>query len=215
MPTTPNYAWPTPADTDYVKDGAAAIRSLGNAIDDTVATHTHPGSATPGVVQIAATLLTASAASITFAAIPQTYGDLLLVLSGSGDGASGAATNLVELIINGDTATNYERHYTEALETGAPATSRSAATAGIVVGRFPFEAALGAASRVLLHNYRRTTPSRRTVEAQWNTYKASNYYVGSGGGAWKNTAAVTDLLLRLTSGSFGSGTRAVLYGIGS
>lgn len=33
MPATPNYAWPTPADTDYVKDGAAAIRALGDAID--------------------------------------------------------------------------------------------------------------------------------------------------------------------------------------
>lgn len=35
MPTTPNYAWPTPANTDLVKDGAAAIRNLGDAIDTT------------------------------------------------------------------------------------------------------------------------------------------------------------------------------------
>lgn len=34
--TTPNYGWPTPADTDFVKDGAAAIRALGDAIDETV-----------------------------------------------------------------------------------------------------------------------------------------------------------------------------------
>lgn len=38
MPTTSNYSWPTPADTDYVKDGALAIRDLGNAIDSTVNT---------------------------------------------------------------------------------------------------------------------------------------------------------------------------------
>lgn len=37
MPTTPNHGWPTPADTDYVKDGAAAIRSLGDAVDATLA----------------------------------------------------------------------------------------------------------------------------------------------------------------------------------
>ena len=36
MPTTTNYGWTTPADTDLVKDGAAAIRSLGTAIDTTV-----------------------------------------------------------------------------------------------------------------------------------------------------------------------------------
>jgi hypothetical protein len=31
--TTPNYDWPIPEDTDLVKDGAKAIRDLGNAID--------------------------------------------------------------------------------------------------------------------------------------------------------------------------------------
>ena len=35
MPTTTNYGWTTPADTDLVKDGAAAIRTLGSAIDTT------------------------------------------------------------------------------------------------------------------------------------------------------------------------------------
>lgn len=33
MPTTSNFGWTTPADTDLVKDGAAAIRTLGNNID--------------------------------------------------------------------------------------------------------------------------------------------------------------------------------------
>ena len=35
MPTTTNYGWTTPADTDLVKDGASAIRTLGSAIDTT------------------------------------------------------------------------------------------------------------------------------------------------------------------------------------
>ena len=35
MPTTTNYSWTTPADTDLVKDGAAAIRTLGSSIDTT------------------------------------------------------------------------------------------------------------------------------------------------------------------------------------
>lgn len=35
MPTTTNYGWTTPADTDLVKDGASAIRTLGNSIDTT------------------------------------------------------------------------------------------------------------------------------------------------------------------------------------
>lgn len=39
MATTTNYSWTTPDDTDLVKDGAAAIRSLGTAIDSTVFTN--------------------------------------------------------------------------------------------------------------------------------------------------------------------------------
>lgn len=35
MATTTNYAWETPDDTDLVKDGAAAIRTLGSSVDAT------------------------------------------------------------------------------------------------------------------------------------------------------------------------------------
>jgi hypothetical protein len=39
MANTTNYNWETPDDTDLVKDGAAAIRTLGTAIDTTVFTN--------------------------------------------------------------------------------------------------------------------------------------------------------------------------------
>jgi hypothetical protein len=37
MAVTPNYSWPVPVATDFVKDGWEAISDLGNAIDTTVA----------------------------------------------------------------------------------------------------------------------------------------------------------------------------------
>ena len=37
MATTTNYGWTTPDNTGYVKDGALAIRTLGNAIDTSLA----------------------------------------------------------------------------------------------------------------------------------------------------------------------------------
>lgn len=37
MATTTNFGWPTPNDTDLVKDGAAAIRSALNAVDTSMA----------------------------------------------------------------------------------------------------------------------------------------------------------------------------------
>lgn len=36
MATSPNYGWPEPNDSDYVKNGAEAMRDLGDAIDSTV-----------------------------------------------------------------------------------------------------------------------------------------------------------------------------------
>lgn len=36
MATSPNYGWQEPDNTAYVKDGALAMRTLGNAIDSTV-----------------------------------------------------------------------------------------------------------------------------------------------------------------------------------
>jgi len=36
MATSPNYGWTEPDNTSYVKDGALAIRTLGNEIDATV-----------------------------------------------------------------------------------------------------------------------------------------------------------------------------------
>jgi hypothetical protein len=40
MATSPNYGWLEPDNTDLVKNGALAIRTLGNAIDSTMATMT-------------------------------------------------------------------------------------------------------------------------------------------------------------------------------
>jgi hypothetical protein len=34
--TSPTYGWSEPDDTSYVKNGALAMRTLGNAIDSTV-----------------------------------------------------------------------------------------------------------------------------------------------------------------------------------
>ncbi len=47
MATSPTYGWEEPDDTDLVKDGALSIRTMGNAIDSTLATalnsKTHAG----------------------------------------------------------------------------------------------------------------------------------------------------------------------------
>jgi hypothetical protein len=79
MATTTNYSWSTPDDTALVKDGAAAIRSLGTAIDTTV--FTNAGAAIAKTIVDAKGDLIAGTAADTVArlAYSGTNGDLLTV----------------------------------------------------------------------------------------------------------------------------------------
>jgi len=82
MATSPNYGWLEPDNTDLVKNGALAIRTLGNAIDTTMATMT------PKSIVDAKGDLIAATANDTPARLPVGANDLLLTA------ASGEATGL-------------------------------------------------------------------------------------------------------------------------
>lgn len=111
MPTTSNFGWTTPADTDLVKDGALAIRTLGNGIDtsmvdlkggttgqnlrkasNTDLDFTWAGDATNTVIDAAGDLLYGSAAD-TLTRLPLgTAGQVLKVNSGATAPEWGAAS---------------------------------------------------------------------------------------------------------------------------
>lgn len=57
MPTTTNNGWTTPADTALVKDGASAIRTLGDNIDSTLGVYV---ASTPALAKISSTTFTTS-----------------------------------------------------------------------------------------------------------------------------------------------------------
>jgi hypothetical protein len=76
MPNTTNFNWPTPADTDLVKDGAAAIRNLGNGVDTSLI---DLKGGTTGQI-----LSKASNADMDFAFITPNVGDLTEVQAGTG-----------------------------------------------------------------------------------------------------------------------------------
>jgi hypothetical protein len=86
--TTPNYGWPVPTDTDYVKDGAAAIEALGDAIDATVF---GLGS---GLNLIKTQTIGTAVSSVTVTdAFSADYDAYKIIVSG-GTGANNAALNL-------------------------------------------------------------------------------------------------------------------------
>jgi hypothetical protein len=86
MPTTTNNGWPTPADTDLVKNGADAIRDLGQAIDTTLGVYSP---STPGLVKINTTNFTGVASQSVNDVFSATYDVYRLVFQGTsaGDGS--------------------------------------------------------------------------------------------------------------------------------
>ena len=87
MATTTNFGWETPDDTDLVKDGAAAIRTLGQAIDTSMM---DLEGGTTGQV-----LSKASNADMDFVWVTDAAGDITGVTAGtgiSGGGTSGTVT---------------------------------------------------------------------------------------------------------------------------
>ena len=110
MPTTTNYGWTTPADTDLVKDGASAIRTLGSSIDTTVFANANAG--IPKTIVDAKGDLIAGTASDTVARLAVgTNGQVLTADSAEASGvkwataASGSMTLLSTTTLSGASTT--------------------------------------------------------------------------------------------------------------
>jgi hypothetical protein len=99
--TTPNYGWDVPTSTDYVKDGATAIETLGDDIDATL--WTALGGAYPGLRFIKKQTVGSGVSSIPVAnAFSATYDNYKIMYS---NGVGSTALSL-QMTLTGSTA-NY------------------------------------------------------------------------------------------------------------
>ena len=104
MPTTTNFGWTTPADTDLVKDGAAAIRTLGNGVDTSFL---DLKGGTSGQI-----LAKNSNTDLDFVWVANDVGDITGITTGTDSGlsggvTSGTATLRLKLEFDAETGTTY------------------------------------------------------------------------------------------------------------
>lgn len=156
-------------------------------------------------VPIQAITLSATAASVTFTGIPQTYTDLVLVNTGTfNTGDNGFA-----LTFNSDSGSNYSTTYLYGDGTSALSTRASNQTS-INAGRLNTSFGLGITH---IMNYTNTT-TNKTVLSRGNSGALVNANVG----LWRATPqAITSLTISVPAGisNFSIGSTFTLYGIGS
>jgi hypothetical protein len=103
MAVTPNYSWPVPVATDFVKDGWEAISDLGNAVDATVF-----GLGASALTLINTTTFSAVASQSVNDVFSATYDNYKIILNCS-HSSGGIVTNLRYRVSGADNSTsNYQ-----------------------------------------------------------------------------------------------------------
>ena len=127
MATTTNYGWTTPDDTALVKDGAAAIRTLGTSIDTTTK-NLNPSTTLGDIEYRSSTANTNTRLGI------GTTGQILTVSGGVPTWATAAGGGKVLQVVQGTTSTAKTTTTSTYTDTGLTATiTPSAATSKILI----------------------------------------------------------------------------------
>jgi hypothetical protein len=152
--------------------------------------------------------LASAQASITFSSIPQTFTDLVLMLSLR---ATASGTNVGAVSFNGSTS-NFSLRLLQGDGSGVSSANYSANYAGIFGGSTMTANTFGNAT-IYIPNYAGSTNKSFSVDAVTEN-NATLAFQNIQAGLWSNTAAITSIAISfLSGGDWAQYSSATLYGI--
>lgn len=161
---------------------------------------------------IATTTLSSASTTITFSSIPQTFTDLVLVLSITNTGSTVYRT----MQFNSDTSTGSTNYSTTILYAEAGNSSggdRQSNTYGIANNDGTDSGSNTNSMVAHIMNYTNTNTNKSVIVRSNKTTSPQNK-VSINVGLWRSTAAINSVTMYSSvSNSYGTGTTATLYGI--
>jgi hypothetical protein len=202
MATTTNYGFEIPDDTDLVKDGALAMRDLGQDVDTTLATALNANDYA-GLVLIKKQTIGTGVSSVTLTgAFSATYENYRVIISGVD--CSGIAN--IRMQFGTTPNEHYGSLFYDAYDGSDTAYTRSANAANFTVS-------LGGTSDDTSSSMDVNSPNlakRTTVNGTYDSFKYSGWF----GGAVNTTTQYTAFNILVTGGSTLTGGTISVYGYG-
>lgn len=160
---------------------------------------------------IATTTLSVAAASITFSSIPQTFTDLRLVIWGTH--ATGG--DIAVMRFNGDTANNYINTYlrTPSTGTGSPTVNDYSSAPYIGLTNLGSSTSIPEIAVADIFEYTNTSKFKSVLTKASEMRSATTGQLTYFTSVWKNTSAITSIVIKDDSYNLAAGFMATLYGI--
>jgi len=166
------------------------------------------------LTQIGQSILSGTAATVTFNSIPGTFTDLILVVTGRTNVSATLSGIFVQF--NGDTGANYQRGYIlgNNLVVSGGAQTGATPTCGLLLGASA-TANYASALQMTIFNYKGAIFNKisNSTSAAFVTAASNDTFTEINSCHWLNTAAITSLVVGPNDGSsFIIGTTVTLYG---
>jgi hypothetical protein len=189
--TTPNYGWPVPTSTDYVKDGATAIEALGDAIDATVF------GLPAGLKLINSTSFSAVASQSINDVFSATYKNYLIITTAT---TSADTTLRMRMRVSAadNTSSNYSFNTWYVNANGASAADSGASQTSILLGQIT---TVGTISTIDITNPFATANTTMTINTVTSNTVANAFGSNTGGAGLTVTTSYTGFTMFPAAGT--------------